>query len=132
LASLYYFRAQKGQRALVLLTDGEDSASGASWEDALEYARRSGVAVYPIGLGDTNVRNRAMLTTLAEVTGGRAFFIESATELSGVYDRIEKELRSRYFLAYHSEQPADKNGFRDVEVKVKRGMKARVSRGMYP
>lgn len=132
LASLYYFRAQRGQRALVLLTDGEDTASGTSWEDALEYARRSGVAVYPIGLSDVGMANRSRLSTLADVTGGRAFFIERATELSGVYEQIEKELRSRYLLAYYSDQPADKNGLRNVEVKMKRGLKARVSRGIYP
>jgi VWFA-related protein len=134
LASLYYFRAQKGQRALVLLTDGEDSGSGTTWEDALEYARRSGVAIYPIGLGLSEVKPaaRAKLVALAEATGGRHFFIDRATELAGVYDRIEEELRSRYLLAFHSDQPADKNGFRDLGVKVKRGLKARVSRGIYP
>lgn len=132
LASLYYFRAQRGQRALVLLTDGEDTGSGSSWEDALEYARRSGVAVYPIGLSDVGMSARSKLATLAEATGGRVFFIERATELAGVYDQIEKELRSRYLLAYYSDQPADKNGMRAVEVKVKRGLKARVSRGIYP
>lgn len=133
LASLYYFRAQKGQRALVLLTDGEDSTSGTSWEDALEYSRRSGVAIYPIGLGIPEAKSgvRSKLITLAEATGGRVFFIDHATELAGIYERIEEELRSRYFLAHYSEQPADKNGFRDLEVKVKRG-KARVSRGVYP
>ncbi len=35
LTSLYYFRAERGQRALVLLTDGEDTASSTTWEDAL-------------------------------------------------------------------------------------------------
>ncbi len=132
LASLYYFRAQKGQRALVLLTDGEDTSSGSSWEDTLEYARRSGVAVYTIGLGNVGTAGRSKLAALAEATGGRAFFIDRAAELSGVYDRIEEELRSRYLLAYYSERPADKAGLRDVEVKVKRGLKARVSRGISP
>jgi Ca-activated chloride channel homolog len=132
LASLYYFRAQKGQRALVLLTDGEDTVSGSSWEDALEYARRSGVTVYTIGIADIGVAGRSKLAALAEATGGRAFFIDRAAELAGVYGQIEKELRSRYLLAYYSERPADKAGLRDVEVKVKRGLKARVSRGISP
>ena len=51
ITSLYYFRAERGQRALVLLTDGDDTSSSTSWEDALAYARRSGVAIYTIGLG---------------------------------------------------------------------------------
>ncbi len=129
ITSLYYFRAERGQRALVLLTDGEDTASGTSWEDALAYARKSGVTIYAIGLGKGP---RDQLTELAQVTGGRAFFIERADELAGIYDRIEEELRSRYLLTYSADRPADPSGFRPVEVRVKKGLKARVSRGTYP
>lgn len=129
ITSLYYFRAERGQRALVVLTDGEDTASGTTWEDALAYARRSGVTIYTICLGKGP---KDKLTELAEVTGGRAYFIERADELSGVYSRISEELRSRYLLTYSSDRPADANGFRPIEVRVKKGLKARVSRGTYP
>jgi VWFA-related protein len=133
LASLYYFRAQHGQRALVLLTDGADTFSHATWEDALGYARRSGVAIYTIGLGlkqhERSAKNK--LIELAESTGGRAFFIDKADDLASAYGQIEAELRSRYYLAYQSERPADKDGFREIEVRTKKG-KARVSRGVYP
>lgn len=129
ITSLYYFRAERGQRALVLLTDGEDTASGTTWEDALAYARKSGVTVYTIGLGKGP---RDKLTDLAQATGGRAFFIERADELAGIYSRIGEELRSRYLLTYSSDRPADPSGFRPIEVRVKKGLKARVSRGTYP
>jgi VWFA-related protein len=129
ITSLYYFRAERGQRALVLLTDGEDTASGTSWEDALAYAKKSGVTIYTIGLGKGP---RDKLTELAQATGGRAFFIERADELAGTYSRIGEELRSRYLLTYSSDRPADPSGFRPVEVRIKKGLKARVSRGTYP
>jgi Ca-activated chloride channel family protein len=134
ITSLYYFRAERGQRALVLLTDGDDTVSSTSWEDALAYARSSGVAIYTIGLGigELKLGPRGKLTELAEATGGRAFFVDRADELAGVYGRIEEELRSRYFLAYSSDRPADANGFHASEVRLKRGLKARVSPGMYP
>lgn len=134
ITSLYYFRAERGQRALVLLTDGDDTVSSTSWEDALAYARHSGVAIYPIGLGigELNRGPRGKLTELAEATGGRAFFVDRAEELAGAYGRIGEELRSRYFLAYSSDRPADANGFHASEVRVKRGLRARVSRGSYP
>ncbi|HKV08751.1 MAG TPA: VWA domain-containing protein [Thermoanaerobaculia bacterium] len=132
--SLYYFRGQRGQRALVLLTDGDDTGSSTSWEDALEFARRSGVAIYTIGLDIPELKfgPRGKLSELAQVSGGRAFFIDRADELSGVYEQIEDELRSRYFLTYNSGERADENGFRKIEVKVKRGLKARTGRGYYP
>jgi hypothetical protein len=118
----------------VLLTDGEDTASSTSWEDALEYARRSGVSVYAIGLGLPELRlgPRGKLADLAQATGGRVFFIDGAGELAGVYGQIEAELRSRYYLAYAADQPADANGFRPIEVRTRRGLKARLSRGSYP
>jgi Ca-activated chloride channel family protein len=131
ITALYYFRAEPGQRALVLLTDGEDTASSTSWEDVLAYARRAGVAVYAIGMGigELKLGMRGKLNELAEATGGRAFFIDRAEELADIYGRIGDELRSRYFLAYSADRPADGNEYRSIQVRVKRGLKARVSRG---
>ncbi len=132
ITSLYYFRGYRGQRALILLTDGEDTSSNTPWEKALEYARHAGVAIYTVGLNvpvvGLEVRNH--LSELAEATGGRVFYVEHADELAAVYGEIEHELRSRYYLAYNSDRPEDE-GFRPVEVKVKRG-KARTMRGYYP
>jgi Ca-activated chloride channel family protein len=131
--SLYYFRGVRGRRALVLLSDGEDTSSNLAYRDALEYARRAGVAIYTIGLdvGALNVTLKNKLQTLSEETGGRHFFIKNADELSGVYAEIEEELRSQYLLAYSSDKPMD-GTYRAVEVKVKgRGLKARTARGVY-
>lgn len=133
--SLYYFRGMPGQRALVLLSDGEDNASYMSFNDAMEYARRSGVAVYAIGLNlsafETGIRSK--LSELASATGGRAFFTSKAEELPAVYKQIESELRSRYLVAYNSTDTSGQTGFRPVEVKVKRsGLKVRTARGYYP
>jgi len=134
--SLYYFRGTRGRRAMVLLSDGEDTASSIPWRDALEYARRSGVAVYSIGLalrpfGFPDVRDR--LKTLSEETGGRAFFIDKAEDLHAVYEEIERELRSQYLLAYASDSQSHAPGFRAIEVEVRGGkLKARTLRGYYP
>jgi VWFA-related protein len=133
--SLYYFRGIKGQRALVLLSDGDDNASYIAYKDALEYARRSGVAIYSIGfnLPGFEVGLKSKLSEIAETTGGKAFFTGKAEELPVIYAQIEHELRSRYLMAYNSNQGAAKPGeFREVEVKVKRsGLKARTARGYY-
>jgi len=134
ITALYYFRGYRGQRALILLSDGEDTASNTPWDRALEYAQRSGVAIYPIGLnvGALNLEVRSHLSNLAEATGGKAFFVDRAEELADVYGEIEHELRSRYYLAYESDRPADQYGYRPVEVRVKRGGKVRTARGYYP
>ena len=49
--SLYNFHGVKGQKALVVITDGKDTASKFTFDQALEYARRASVPVYAIGIG---------------------------------------------------------------------------------
>ncbi|HEY7215441.1 MAG TPA: VWA domain-containing protein [Thermoanaerobaculia bacterium] len=133
--ALYYFGGVKGKRALIILSDGKDEGSRYSFTEALEYARRSGVALYTVGIGlstrEADVRLK--LSRLADETGGRFFFIAQASELEGIYDTIQKELRSQYLLAYQSSQESDADKFRTVEVKVaKPGMEAKTVRGYYP
>lgn len=134
LQGLYYFRGLAGQRALVLLSDGDDNSSYVTFDDVLEYARRSGVAVYTIGFHLPPFASglRRKLEKLSSETGGRAFFTHRPDELPALYKLIEGELRSRYLLAFNSDAPTDKPGFRTVEVKVKGGYKARTARGYYP
>jgi VWFA-related protein len=132
--SLYYFRGIKGQRALVLLSDGDDNASYIAYKDAVEYARRSGVAIYAIGYNlGMELGLKSKLAEIAETTGGKAFFTSKAEDLPNIYTQIERELRSRYLVAYNSNQTSGTPGaFREVEVKVKKsGLKARTARGYY-
>ncbi|HVS03609.1 MAG TPA: VWA domain-containing protein [Thermoanaerobaculia bacterium] len=132
--SLYYFQGVRGRRALVLLSDGDDTDSRIDFPVALEYARQSGVAIYAIGLQNDalDVAARRKLGQLARETGGRLFLIARASELSGVYRQIEAELRSQYLLAYASDRPTGE-GYRQVEVRVKRrGAQVRTIPGYYP
>jgi VWFA-related protein len=133
--ALYYYRGTHGQKVLVLLSDGDDTSSDISFKDALEYAKRSGVAVYTIGLNvpvfSTGVRSK--LGSLAEETGGQTYFISKASELASIYERIGAELRSRYLLAFNAERKAGDKSYHAVDVKVlKRGLKARTAHGYYP
>lgn len=129
--SLYYFNGIKGQRAILLLSDGKDENSKFSYEDALDYARRAGVTIYSIGLGKDLEKKK--LTKLAEETGGRSFFVQKPEELSRIYTEIEQELRSQYLLAYQSTNSADDTEFRTIECKVGRpGLEAKTLRGYYP
>jgi VWFA-related protein len=133
--ALYYFRGVAGRRALILLSDGDDTASGVSFDEALEYGRRSGVGIYSIGLevGRFDMGIRRKLEKLSTDTGGRAFNIGKAEELGNVYAEIEEELRSQYLLAFTSDRQAGEGEYRQVEVKVKGGkLKARTTRGYYP
>ncbi|HYU33449.1 MAG TPA: VWA domain-containing protein [Thermoanaerobaculia bacterium] len=129
--SLYYFSGLRGRRAVLLLSDGRDEGSRFTFDEALEYARRSGVTIYVIGLGE-DVEKRK-LGRFAEETGGRAFFLKQPTELPAIYAAIEEELRSQYLIAYQSTNTTGSAGFRTVDVDVKRsGVEVKTMRGYYP
>ncbi len=131
--ALHYFNGIKGQRALVVLSDGEDEHSRFLYEDALEYARRAGVAIYVVGLGLERSEARRQLARFADETGGRAFFLDGAGELSAAYTAIQQELRSRYYFAYQSSNISTDDDFRTVEVDLaRRGLDAKTLRGYYP
>ncbi len=131
--SLYYFAGIKGQRAILLLSDGKDEASRFSYQEALEYARRAGVTVYTIGLGLRESDAREKLSEIADETGGRSFFVGDAAELEAIYRSIEEELRSQYLIAYQSSNTADERDYREVELKVARsGVKVQTISGYYP
>ena len=129
--SFYTFNGLKGRRALLLLSDGKDEGSRFTFEEALEFARRAGVTVYPIGLGEQVDKRK--LSRIAEETGGRAFFPKAAGDLAGIYATIEEELRSQYLIAYQSTTTRTDPGFRTVDLKVaKSGLEAKTMRGYYP
>jgi len=129
--SFYTFNGLRGRRALLLLSDGRDEGSRFTWEETLEFARRAGVAVYTIGLGEDVEKKK--LSRLSEETGGRAFFPKDAAELPGIYSTIQEELRSQYLIAYQSATQRKDPGFRTVDLKVvKPGLEAKTIRGYYP
>ncbi|MEO8196535.1 MAG: VWA domain-containing protein [Thermoanaerobaculia bacterium] len=133
--ALHYFAGVRGKRALILLTDGDDSESRFRFDEVLEYARRTGVAIYAIGL---NVPSHPVdvgvhLDQLARETGGRSFRIRRANELASVYETIRQELRSQYLLAYPSSRRDGSTAYREITLEVARpGVSARTIAGYYP
>jgi Ca-activated chloride channel homolog len=126
------------RRAIILLSDGEDTSSLVSFDELLDLASRSDTMIYTIGLGSADSSGRRtfqdaqfVLRRLAQQTGGRAFFPQAARELTGVYGEIRDELSSQYLLAYES--GSQKNGqWRRVNVRVNRpNVMVRARQGYY-
>lgn len=116
------------RQAIVLLSDGEDTSSIVGLDDALKLAKRAGVVIYAIGIGtpprdprDRRARGPDFaLRRLADETGGRAFFARRASDLTGVYQEITKELSSQYVLGYASTNPRRDGHWRRIAVEVRR------------
>lgn len=126
------------RRAIIVLSDGEDTSSLLGFEEVLDLASRSDVAIYAIGLLQETGPGREssgapfVLRRLAERTGGQAFFPRELRELSGVYGAITAELSNQYYLAYESDNPRQDGGYRRLAVRVDRpGVVARARPGYY-
>lgn len=129
------------RQAIVVLSDGEDTSSLVPFEEVLELAKRSEVAIYAIGLKDPAARNRPMggfseadfvLKQFAQETGGKAFFPSSADELAVIYGAVADELAAQYTIGYASRNPRRDGRWRRVVVRVERpNTIARTKQGYY-
>ncbi|MGK2857051.1 MAG: VWA domain-containing protein, partial [Thermoanaerobaculia bacterium] len=132
--SLYNFQGVRGQKALVVISDGKDTASRFSFDQALEYARRAAVPIYAIGIGIrvSEVEVKYKLNQLSKETGGNSYYIDTAGGLGQIYSDIENELRSQYILGFYPPSGVKAGDeWRTVEVKVPNGS-VKTIRGYYP
>lgn len=133
------------RQAIVVLTDGEDTASLLSFDDLLTAAKRAGVAVYSISvvspvdtrkLDDSGHRfsneSDFALKTLSQDTGARAFFPMQLKDLNGVYQQIAQELSSQYSLGYMP-RAHDDGAFHRLAVRILHhpGARSRTRSGYY-
>jgi VWFA-related protein len=97
-------RAADYQKIIVILTDGEDTASRDAFEEVLDEARRNSTAIDGISLRtDGHDRWLAPVHELAQLafdTGGQTVAVRRLTDLVSIYESIGTELRHRYRLAY--------------------------------
>ena len=125
--------AEVRRRAIVVLSDGEDTSSLIGFEEVLDLARRTGVAIYTVGLKSDLLLMRAnaqqngrryfdqsdyALRQLADETGARSFFPGGPQDLPSVYSTVAAELSSQYALGYISRNPVRNGAWRRLVVRV--------------
>jgi Ca-activated chloride channel family protein len=114
------------RQAIILLSDGQDTNSLNKFDDVADMAKRSAVTIYSIGLQDEGEQNRHSafneadfaLRSLAQVSGGRAFFVRDISQLGSVYVQIADELSNQYILGYVSKNETEDGAWRQVNVRV--------------
>ena len=128
------------RRALVVITDGDDTYSRARIEDAIAIAQQTdtmifalstkggfiGSAVPGVEAGTVKDSGDKELSKMADETGGRSFYTGDMLELERAFKKIGEELRSQYLLTYRPEPPFD-GSYRRIEVKVNTGDKYKVN-----
>jgi Ca-activated chloride channel family protein len=120
------------RQAIAVLSDGEDTSSLMSFDDVMALAKKSGMNVYTIGLQSKYAGARLAasgghryfseseysMKTLAQETGGQAFFPLEISELKGVYAAIAEELGSQYSIGYAPTNPRRDGRFRRIIVQI--------------
>jgi Ca-activated chloride channel family protein len=129
------------RQAIVVLSDGEDTSSLLPFEEVLDLAKRSEVAIYTIGLRENDSTSSGsklfreaefVLRQLSQETGGRAFFPNHVNELVGVYEQISDELSSQYTVGYTSKNSRRDGAWRRVVVRTNRpSTTARTKQGYF-
>ena len=126
------------RKVLVLISDGDDNLSLESMESTLEIAQRTDVSIFAIStnssafFGMSSPKNDKILKSLADQTGGRAFFPPKAEDLAQSFQDISQELRSQYSLAYRSTNSDRDGSFRAIKIDTDRkDLKVRARKGYY-
>jgi len=138
-------RSVAGRRVLVVITDGEDTYSRANIRDAIDIAQRTETTIFAISTkagflsavpgveaGEVKDRKDRALVTLAEETGGVAFFTGDMLSLERSFTKISKELRAQYLVTYKPINDRYDGSFRKIDVKLAEGrkdLKVRTKRG---
>ena len=138
-------RTVPGRRVLLLVTDGEDTYSRANIRDAIDIAQRTETTIFAISTkagflgtvpgveaGTVADKKDRDLLTLAEETGGTAFFTGDMLSLERSFTKISKELRAQYLVTYNPTNKSYDGTFRKIDVKLSDGhgdLKVRTKRG---
>ena len=115
----HFEKDQADKRVLLLISDGGDNASKNSFSQVFRMAQTANVMIYAIGLFDENStdQNPKVLKSLAQQTGGQAYFPKSLAQIVSVCREIAADIRHQYTIGY---SPADnrQGGYRKIHVRV--------------
>ena len=116
---------QNPKKAILVITDGEDTASRYSMADIRDALRESDCQVFVIGILSAGLPNDSLgfsvsdlLTDIAETSGGTAFFPSSTDELTDICEKIATEIKSEYVLGYAPSNAARDGRWRKIKIRV--------------
>jgi Ca-activated chloride channel homolog len=115
------------RRALVIITDAGETTSYWKFDDARRAAVSSDALLYTVVVrpmksdAGWNTAGEHAIETITDSTGGAMFYPTDLSELTGIFDRINRELRTQYLLGYYPTPTPPPGSSRHVVVKVNTG-----------
>lgn len=129
------------RKTIVIISDGEDTVSRTTYEEARDMVQRAGATVYAISTNRTGSiavgtgegdRGDKVLEDLANATGGKVFYPAKLDDLGLAFREIDRELRSQYSMSYRSTNPKRDGTYRTIRITVRgKGLQARHRKGYY-
>jgi len=117
-------QAKYTKKALLIISDGGDNHSRYTEGEIKSTVKEADVMIYAIGIYDHYFPTEeerlgpALLSDIAELTGGRAFTIDNPNDLADVATKIGIELRNQYVLGYRPKNPGHDGKWRKIKVKL--------------
>jgi len=113
-------KGNREKKVLIVISDGGDNVSKHKLADIMALAGQPGAIVYTIGIFDDQDtdRNPGVLKRLAKQTGGEAFLPESLQEVTLICERIARDIRNQYTIAYVPTNRKRDGSYRVVRVKA--------------
>jgi len=122
--------SEAGRKAIILISDGEDTTSKVKFNEALFSAHTSDTIIYAIsnsfrsGLFPYGRSRRTgsgggdigTLRKFSTETGGATFVVNNQNTFSKIFEQIAQELRSQYSLGYNSTNPVRDGKFRQIKI----------------
>jgi VWFA-related protein len=125
--------SEAGRKAIVALTDAEDTGSKVRLEEAIEAAQRTDTVVHILLVYDPREgANAGVAKKITDETGGRMIVVNSEKHLEQAFDQISEELRSQYTLGYYPTNSARDGKFRKIKIETaNRDLKVLARKGYY-
>jgi Ca-activated chloride channel family protein len=135
-----YMRPVNGRKVLILVSDGTDTVSDTSFEDAVNKALRAECQVYVVQtrqVEDPNLHDpvsEQRMYRITEQTGGAVFVPRTVEELDDVFTQISRDLSQQYLLSYYPQDDRKDKFFRFINLSVKSrpSLRVRARKGFYP
>jgi Ca-activated chloride channel family protein len=144
-----YLRDYEGRRVIVIVSDGEDTLSDSTLDDAVKAIQSVNCQVYVVkttdfenlkitGARNSNSNTRALIAErrmqeLSQQTGGAVYSPIDEDELNKAFSRISAELSEQYILSYYPDNTGERGQFREISLKVKnkQNITIRARKGYY-
>ena len=114
---------KKEKKVILVVTDGNDTASSGTLEKLVNKAQKGEVLIYAIGLLNEEERREAkkakrVLDELTSASGGVAYYPKDLTEVDKIALQVAHEIRNQYTIAYTPTIQALDGSFRQIKVTV--------------